>query len=449
MKKLVLFATGLVLIHVSASAQSGAIQVTLADALKRAKVYAGAVSSAALAASLAKEDLKQAKAATLPSVNAFNQFIYTEGNGTPSGVFVANDGVHVYNEQAIVHQELLSLVRRGELRRAAAVAATAKARVDIASRGLITTVVQNYYTVVSAGRKIRTAQTAVDEAQRFLDITQKQEAGGEVAHSDVIKAQLQLQQRQRDLADALLNADKAKVALAVLIFPDLQQQFTVEDDFDRAPSLPSQADASALSTSSNPDVRVAELAVKEAGLGITVARYAYLPTFSADFFYGINANQFAARNDGPSLAAGGSVNQPSYLVPYRQNLGYAAQITLNIPVWNWGATQSKVRQASLRARQADLDLQLAKRQTEGNLALAYREARGSQEQLESLRSSSSLAAESLRLTLLRYQAGEATALEVVDSQTTAAAARVATDDGLLRYRLAIANLQTLTGALQP
>jgi len=53
--------------------------------------------------------------------------------------------------------------------------------------------------------------------------------------------------------------------------------------------------------------------------------------------------------------------------------------------------------------------------------------------------------ESLRLTLLRYQAGEATALEVVDAQTTASQARSAYDDGLLRYRIAVANLQTLTG----
>jgi outer membrane protein TolC len=54
-------------------------------------------------------------------------------------------------------------------------------------------------------------------------------------------------------------------------------------------------------------------------------------------------------------------------------------------------------------------------------------------------------AESLRLTLLRYQAGEATALEVVDAQTTLTQARNAFDDGLVRYRLAITNLQTLTG----
>ncbi len=58
-----------------------------------------------------------------------------------------------------------------------------------------------------------------------------------------------------------------------------------------------------------------------------------------------------------------------------------------------------------------------------------------------------LASESLRLTLLRYQAGEATALEVVDAQTTLNQARNAYDDGLARYRVAIAQLQTLTGTL--
>src|SRR5262249_4613586 len=134
-------------------------------------------------------------------------------------------------------------------------------------------------------------------------------------------------------------------------------------------------------------------------------------------------------------------------LPYRQNLGYVAQATLNIPVWNWGATRSKVRQAELRQDQAKLDLSLAQRTLQSNLAAAYAEAQAALVQLDSLRSSVDLATESLRLTLLRYQAGEATALEVVDAQNTLTLARNASDDGLARYRVALANLQTLTGRL--
>jgi outer membrane protein TolC len=64
---------------------------------------------------------------------------------------------------------------------------------------------------------------------------------------------------------------------------------------------------------------------------------------------------------------------------------------------------------------------------------------------ETLREAAGLAAESLRLTTLRYQTGEATALEVVDAQNVLAGARNSFDDGQTRYRVALATLQTLTG----
>lgn len=418
--------------------------IDLKEALARARKYGTQIESANLAALSAREDRVQAKANALPSLNAMNQFIYTEGNGTPSGVFVANDGVHVYNEQAVVHEELLAFVRRGEIRRAAAAEAIAKAKADVAIRGLNLTVIQDYYAIVNAFRKVKNAQLSLAEAGRFLDITQKQERGGEVAHADVIKAQLQVQQRRRDVQDAQLAAEKAKIALAVLIFPDLRQDFSVADDLEGVAALPPLAEVRSQAAATSPDLRAARSGVLEAGLGVSVARYAYIPSLSLDFFYGINANQFAARTDYPTQATGRST-LPDYLVPYRQNLGYSAQATLNIPVWNWGATRSKVKQAALKQRQAELDLTLAERQLQANLASSYREAEIALSQVESLRESARLAAESLRLTLLRYQAGESTALEVVDAQTTAAQARGAYDDGLLRYRIALGNVQTLTG----
>jgi outer membrane protein TolC len=119
---------------------------------------------------------------------------------------------------------------------------------------------------------------------------------------------------------------------------------------------------------------------------------------------------------------------------------------MTIPVWNWGATRSKVRQSDLRLQQARLDLSLAQRQLLANLDAFYLEAQAANAQVDSLRRSADLAAESLRLTLLRYEAGEVTVLEVVDAQSTLAQARNSYDDGLVRYRVGLAELQTLTGA---
>ena len=419
------------------------LTITLQDALARARQYGTQIQSANLNALFAKEDRAQAKAATLPSLNAFNQFIYTEGNGTPSGVYVANDGVHVYNEQAQVHQELLALVRHGEIRRAMAAEAVAKAKAEVALRGLNATVIQDYYAIVSAQRKFSNAQTSLREADQFLDISQKQEKGGEVAHADVIKAQITQQQRQRDLQDAELNIEKARIALGVLIFPDFRSDYAVEDDLQQPALLPPFPEVRAKATATSPDLKATQAGVEQAGYDVNVARYAYLPSFGLEFFYGIDANQFAASASNVDDTGRGVL--PQATVPNRQNLGYSAQVTLNIPVWNWGATRSKIKQAQLRQQQAELDLTLAQRTLQGNIASAYREAQTAQAQVDSLRSSSDLSAESLRLTLLRYQAGEANALEVVDAQTTLAQARNAYDDGLARYRVAIANLQTLTG----
>src|SRR5450759_4386223 len=128
----------------------GVLSFDLQGALDRARTYSQQYVAAGLASALAHEDRVQAKAALFPTLNALNQYIYTQGNGTPSGVFVANDGVHIYNEQATVHAELFSLTRRADYRRTIAAEAVARARQEIAARGLVATVVQSYYALISA-----------------------------------------------------------------------------------------------------------------------------------------------------------------------------------------------------------------------------------------------------------------------------------------------------------
>jgi len=426
----------------------GALTISLRDAISRAERYGLQMQAADILKRLAKEDTKQARAGTLPTLSALNQFIYTEGNGTPSGVFVANDGVHVYNEQAVIHEELLALIRRGEIHLAEAAQIVAQARADVTARGLRATVVQNYFAIAGAERRLKNAQTSLVEAQQFEDVTQKQEQGGEAAHSDVIKAHLSVLQRQRDMQDSQLAIQKAKIALAVLIFPDLQLNYEIVDDASQIGMLPPLEEANAQANATSPDLRSAQGSLRQARLGVSVARYAYLPSFGLDFWYGINANQFAAQTNYPTPESGRST-LPNYLVPYRQNLGFSAAATLVVPVWNWGSIRSKVTQATLRRRQAEFDLTNTTRQVHADISNAYLEAQTALSQVESLRSSSDLSGESLRLTLLRYKAGEATALEVVDAQTTANLARGAYNDGLVRYRVALLTLQILIGSFQP
>lgn len=404
--------------------------LTLQAALDQARTNSQQFLAAHYAALLAAEDRKQARAALLPSLSEFSQFIYTEPNGTDSGVFISNDGPKVYNTWITVHGDVYAPGKWAEYRSAAAAEAVARARRDIAARGLVSTVVQNYYGLVAAMRKVAGAQQALREAQQFLDIAQRQERGGEIAHSDVVKAQIEVAQRERDLQDAELNALKSRLGLSVLVFPDFRDQVNVVDDLLDTPALPPIESVRSVATGASPDVRAAEASVQQTVSDIGVARGAVLPSVSFDYFYGINANEFAVRNpEGQRL------------------LGSVAQAQVTVPLWTWGATQSKLRQARLKVEQAKAELTFAQRQLLANVGTFYREAEIAREQVSSLRTSLDLATESLRLTILRYQAGEATALEVVDAQTTLIQARNAYDDGLVRYRVALAALQMLTGTI--
>ena len=67
--------------------------------------------------------------------------------------------------------------------------------------------------------------------------------------------------------------------------------------------------------------------------------------------------------------------------------------------------------------------------------------------MKSLDDSVATATESLRLTRLRYTAGEATVFEVVDAQTSLVTTELAREDGITRYQTALANLKLLTGTI--
>ena len=57
---------------------------------------------------------------------------------------------------------------------------------------------------------------------------------GQVAHSDVIQAEIQYRQQKRAFDDAKLEMETARMDLAVLLFPVLNENFTVVDDLDSA-----------------------------------------------------------------------------------------------------------------------------------------------------------------------------------------------------------------------
>ncbi|HEX6881368.1 MAG TPA: TolC family protein [Terriglobales bacterium] len=401
-------------------------RLTLEDAIRLAKNNAPDFRAVLADAGIAHEGSVQSRAAMLPSLSYTTGAIYTQPNGTATGAFVGANGPHEYLSQGLVH-EALSFASVADYRRARAQEALARARAEIASRGLVTTVTKDFYNVIVAQQKFENAQAAAAEAQKFVKLSQQLENGGEVAHSDVVKAQLQANDRVRDVQDLQLAAEQAKLGLAVLIFPNFTSDYQVVDDLVQTPPLPELTHVQDLAARNNPDIAAANATLQASQHEVSSAVGGHLPSVSFDYSYGIDANRYATYTDGV------------------HNLGYQVVATLNLPIFDWGATQSKVKQARLQRDVARVQLSSAQRRALANLRLFYNEAQTARMQIDLLKQSADLAVESLRLTALRYQAGEATALEVVDAQNALLLAQNSYADAAVRYRVAIANLQSLTG----
>jgi outer membrane protein TolC len=414
------------------------VTITLQDAIERARKNDTQFLAAVNGAKSSREDRLQARNAILPQFSYTSQALLTQGNGgrTNVGRFVTNDGVHVYRSWGVLHEDLSPNNYMGTAyRRAGAAAAIANAEAEIAKRGLTVTVTKFYYAVLDSQRKYATAQSALDTAKHFYDITQDAERVGQVAHSDVVQAEIQYRQLEQAFQDAQLAMEGARMDLAVLLFPTMNENFSVVDDLDTPVALPPFAEAEKMAGHENPELRAAMETLRSANLDVTAAKGAFLPAFFVDADYGIEANAFALHSENIQDRGPG-------VLP---NLGYFVTVGVNVPVWDWGTMRSKLHQSELKREQARAELSQAQRQLVNNLYGSYNDAMVARAAVEESRHTAELAAESLRLIGLRYQAGASTALEVVSAESTLTQARNSYDDAQVRYRVALATLQTVTG----
>ena len=412
--------------------------ITLEEAIHRAQANEPQYAAAVAASRVASIDKSIARAGLLPSANFYNQGLYTQPNGQknqagqvgaqPAPRFIANNAVREYASQGVV-DETIGLDQAAAVRRANAEAAKAAAEAEIARRGLVATVTELFYGSLAADHKLIVADEARKESEDFDKLTSQREQARESAHADVIKAQLENQQRSRDWEDAKVAAEKAHLELGVLLFPDPRTSYALAATDSPAP-MPTHEDVEQSAAKNNPELKSALAALASSNADVQSAWGALLPNVGLNFNYGIDAPQFA-------------VNGPDGV----RNLGYSASVTVNIPVWDWWATENKVKQSQIKRDAQKVALTNAQRRMIAELDETYSEAQAARDQLESLDLSVTTAAESLRLTRLRYTGGEATVLEVVDAQSAYVSAANAREDGRVRYESARAALATLTGTM--
>ena len=176
----------------------------------------------------------QARATLLPNVTYNNSFVYTQGVGrvppacaAPGAActpvrYIANNAVHEYISQGDVHQ-VVSLTGFADYSRSSAMLAEARAKAEIATRGLVVTVTPGLlWPDCGTQRKYASAQRAASEAQkRFLSVSQNSWRTAEKWHVRMcLRPRSRASSKDRALQEAQLDMERTRLGFGgFLLFP--------------------------------------------------------------------------------------------------------------------------------------------------------------------------------------------------------------------------------------
>jgi outer membrane protein TolC len=147
-----------------------------------------------------------------------------------------------------------------------------------------------------------------------------------------------------------------------------------------------------------------------------------------------------------SYSINGGFDSDSLKAPrLKEHTGASAQISLNIPIFDWGASKSREQQARLRADLAENERTLAQRQFTQQFYAARAQAASAIARMSNASAGVTKAQDNLAASIARYRAGEAPIVEVTDAQTTLVEQRAALYQASYDYQVALARLRQATG----
>lgn len=423
-----------VLVHLAAHAQTQtANPLTLDEALRLANAQASTYQSAVLNERIAAEDVKQARAAFLPRVSAPLSYLYTSpAQGLPPGEprapsFIAADAIGAYEAFASVSGDFdIAGKLRATLARNRALLAAAHAGTDVAKRALAQAVVEAWYGLALANAQHRAAEENLAAAEEFERITSLLLTGGEVAAVDLTRAQLQTLARRDELERARVNELVAAGALRVLVGYESERPISTTDLSLALPTSSEYLMFKAEDVSRRPELIQFDQELRAARQEITIAKADRLPSLSYSINGGFNSD---------------SLREPRL----HQHTGVSAGFSLNIPIFDWGATRSRENQARLRAELIENERTLALRGFTQQFYAARAQAASADGRIRLARDGVTKAQDNLAASIARYRAGEAQIVEVTDAQTILVEQRSTLYQAIFDYQTALSRLRQATG----
>ena len=418
----------------STPAQTQPKFVSLDEAVRLALTQASTFKQSLLNEQIAAQDVFQAKKAFLPKISANPGFVFTSPSlgsvpmGTPRPPsFLGANAITEYQGLATASGEIDTSGRlRATRRRAQFLLQAAQAGTETARRNLIGATEEAYFIFALAAAQKNSAEANLQTATEFENLTKLLVEGGEIAPVDLMRAQVQTTTRRDELEQARTNERISADNLRVYLGFDSAQEIAVSDLQTLLPETGELAQFSIDAIANRPELRQIQSETEAAKEEAKIAKSERKPQFTYSIDGGFVSDSLRPRNIGKTT-------------------GIRATVGVSIPLFDWGASKSRQKQAELRAQISENSRLFATRQFAAQFNSNLAQGTATASRIRSLANNLRNAEKILEVAILRYKAGETQIIEVTDAQTQIIIQRNALLQAIYDYRIAVARLRQATG----
>lgn len=348
------------------------------------------------------EASSQSSAAILPQVgfNAFVQRGDTEINSSGNTIDSDNnrDGYSLNLNQVIFDKSVFDNLAQGD-----AIAAKALADLEAAKHDIIIRVTQAYFDVLTAIDTLETASAEKKAIAKQLEQSKERFNVGLSAITDVKEQQASYDIAAADEIIANNNLSNSREALRVIINVYPESLEIVRDDIPLVIPEPMNIDAwQEKSLQNNFSLLAAKYSVDAAQSAYDVSKGGHYPTLGFNASYGIT-NSDATTNS-------------VFTNPASETTDTRFILSLDIPIYSGGATNSAVRQKSAELNQAKALHEQEKRRTIALARSSYLSVAADISTVKARKQAVISTQTSLDATLAGYDAGTRTSVDVLLAQ---------------------------------
>lgn len=288
-------------------------------------------------------------------------------------------------------------------------------------------VIDAYYGVLLAKRRLEVAEQAMKTAQSLLDTSKGRYDAGLTVESDLLNAQVRMSRRQQDAIEASngLRLSEASLNVAMGVTPDATYE-PVEALAERHLPSSTVAELEKTAVETRPDLKRIQSEESAQKLSVALAKSSFGP----------RVNAFASwEADNPTFLAGGGGNN------------WMGGVELQFDLFTGGAKRAELsRQRALEEKMSAMK-EAAVLGVRLEVRRAYYDTDSARQQAEIARAAVAQAQESLRISQNRYQSGLATITDLLSVEDAARRTQLDRWEAVYRLQTSYANLELSTGTL--